>query len=54
MANKVVEILSEAGSDDRVLCICGLVNMMYGNGVPERVWWANKEIKANSYLITVR
>ena len=54
MANKVSEILKDSGKHDRVLVICGLVNMVYGNGVPERIWWANPEVKSQSYLVTVR
>ena len=51
MAFKVNELLKTCSDDTTFYVICGNGHMQYGNGVPERIWSANPDLKAKSRMI---
>ena len=51
MAFKVNELLKTSSQDTTLYVICGSGHMQYGNGVPERIWAANPDLKAQTSMI---
>lgn len=51
MAFKVNELLKTSSQDTTFYVICGNGHMQYGNGVPERIWSENPDLKAQTRMV---
>ena len=46
------QIMSKGSEKDAYLVVCGIENMAYGFGVPERLWLQyGQELKEKTYMI---